>query len=155
MEDDTLFDQIDSFTEHWADDAEYSLNFAPFSNDEEFASFLFDCIEDYCYNYYDFFAFLGQGPLLLKNHEFMESIYHKMAKVIVRNHHGKIDYMDLYGYGPPSHILDEEIEMHLSGIKKSIEEINEEIKSKKIAYRSFDGQPLDISNLKSKKKTDA
>ena len=43
-----LFDQIDSYTDHWVDDAEYSHNFAPFSNDEEFASFLFDCIEDYC-----------------------------------------------------------------------------------------------------------
>ena len=119
------------YSDYWIKDGDYKISFVAFSNDMDFASEVFNSIEDWPNRYIDFFDFLG--PILLENNEYMESFYHRMAKRIDR------DYSDLMGcldiiWGDYD-LSDEEINNHLSGIrkylkgselKKKIEELTDE-----------------------------
>ena len=101
------------FSDHWVTDGEYT-EFEAFSNDMDFASEVFYMIVDWPNGYIEFFDFLG--PMLLENIEYMESFYHRMAKRIDRDDSDPMDCLDIERRDYD--LSDEEINNHLSGIRK-------------------------------------
>ena len=108
-------DQVDYFFHQWERDGDYKHTFFPFRNDKEFADEILSQIKHSPKSYFEYFEYLG--PELLKDEKFMDQMYQEMADYLAENENFTGELFQFYRV-TTTELTDDEIEIHLSGIKK-------------------------------------